>query len=230
MRRRIGVMRPVVLAALAALAPASALAGGAPGGLPATRLGMDASTASGWRGQAGSLFRGGFPHHPDRHHQRFGRHAARGAGYPVALYGSSLVYDGVLCDPAACDAPPVVYAAAPLYAPAVADGVVEYPTGRYELRGDGVSTPYVWVWIPNPPSAPPAPAPAASPPAPPAPPSSVPRAAPEPPAPASVASDQASARTSRLYRWVDEQGVVHLTDAWESVPDRYRSQARRGEP
>jgi hypothetical protein len=27
--------------------------------------------------------------------------------------------------------------------------VVHYPHGRYELRGDGVSVPYVWVWIPN---------------------------------------------------------------------------------
>lgn len=27
--------------------------------------------------------------------------------------------------------------------------VVQYAHGRYELRGDGVSAPYVWVWIPN---------------------------------------------------------------------------------
>jgi hypothetical protein len=33
--------------------------------------------------------------------------------------------------------------------------VVEYSDGRYELRGDGVSVPYRWVWIPNPPRAPP---------------------------------------------------------------------------
>ena len=26
--------------------------------------------------------------------------------------------------------------------------VVNYNTGRYELYGDGVSTPYYWVWIP----------------------------------------------------------------------------------
>lgn len=37
--------------------------------------------------------------------------------------------------------------------------VVEYPAGRYELRGDGVSTPYTWVWIPHPPPAPPPPPP-----------------------------------------------------------------------
>lgn len=26
--------------------------------------------------------------------------------------------------------------------------VVNYPTGRYELYGDGTSMPYYWVWIP----------------------------------------------------------------------------------
>ncbi|HET7874536.1 MAG TPA: hypothetical protein VFN71_03350 [Methylomirabilota bacterium] len=41
--------------------------------------------------------------------------------------------------------------------------VVQYPHGRYELRGDGVSTAYHWVWIPN---APPPPPPAAPPPPP----------------------------------------------------------------
>jgi len=26
--------------------------------------------------------------------------------------------------------------------------VVSYPNGRYELYGDGVATPYYWVWVP----------------------------------------------------------------------------------
>ena len=26
--------------------------------------------------------------------------------------------------------------------------VVNYPSGRYELYGDGMNTPYYWVWIP----------------------------------------------------------------------------------
>ena len=34
--------------------------------------------------------------------------------------------------------------------------VVQYPHGRYELRGDGVQTAYQWVWIPNAPPPPPA--------------------------------------------------------------------------
>jgi len=38
--------------------------------------------------------------------------------------------------------------------------VVWYPHGRYELRGDGVTTAYQWVWIPNPPPPPAAPPPA----------------------------------------------------------------------
>src|SRR6266699_556761 len=40
--------------------------------------------------------------------------------------------------------------------------VVQYPHGRYALQGDGITTAYQWVWIPNPPSAPPAPLPAPS--------------------------------------------------------------------
>lgn len=51
--------------------------------------------------------------------------------------------------------------------PATPTAVI-YPTGRYELRGDGITTPYQWVWIPNPP--PPPPPPAVPPPPPPPPP------------------------------------------------------------
>jgi hypothetical protein len=54
--------------------------------------------------------------------------------------------------------PPPVYEAQA--APASSSTTVQYPHGRYELRGDGVQTSYQWVWIPNappPPAAPPAP-------------------------------------------------------------------------
>ena len=57
----------------------------------------------------------------------------------------------------------VVYVQAPAPAPAPAQqyaNVVQYPHGRYELRGDGIRTPYQWVWIPNPPPPPPAAPPA----------------------------------------------------------------------
>jgi hypothetical protein len=35
--------------------------------------------------------------------------------------------------------------------------VIQYPNGRYELRGDGIRTAYHWVWIPNVPLPPPPP-------------------------------------------------------------------------
>ena len=46
---------------------------------------------------------------------------------------------------------PASYAGA---APAATQGwtgprVVQYAHGRYELRGDGVTVPWAWVWIPN---------------------------------------------------------------------------------
>ena len=42
--------------------------------------------------------------------------------------------------------------------PASHSNAVQYPHGRYELRGDGVRTAYQWVWIPNAPPPPPPPA------------------------------------------------------------------------
>ncbi len=119
----------------------------------------------------------------------------------------------MIASPVIVDAPPpVVYSALPVFynpppttgtvavapAPPPMPTVIQYPTGRYELRGDGVTTPYVWVWIPNPPSAPPPP--------------------PTPPPPA---------RDSQLYRWTDEQGAVHWTDRWDAVPEQYRPRTTR---
>jgi hypothetical protein len=75
----------------------------------------------------------------------------------------------------AYSAPPAAYSAPPAYvrqtyaAPAPAQpSVIQYPHGRYELRGDGIATAYQWVWISNPtnPPAPPGAPPAYSPPAP----------------------------------------------------------------
>ena len=64
---------------------------------------------------------------------------------------------------------PAAYTAAPgsanqaYNAPApVQPRVVQYPHGRYVLQGDGITTAYQWVWIPNPPSVPPAAPPAPS--------------------------------------------------------------------
>jgi hypothetical protein len=163
-----------------------------------------------------------------------------GTGYyaPPAFYGSSLGYgygSSGGYDPPIAYAPPPAYAVPPAYGPAPAygstppvpfstttfgsqprPGVIEYPTGRYELRGDGISTPHTWVWIPNPPP-PPESAPAG--------PTGM-RGAPSSP---SVASEAPSPRRPQLYRWVDEQGVVHLTDNPESVPPQYRKPAAKAQ-
>jgi hypothetical protein len=88
---------------------------------------------------------------------------------PPAYYAPPPAYSA---PPPAYSTPPPAYSAPPVYgrqayaAPAPAQPtVVQYPHGRYELRGDGIRTAYQWVWIPNPPIAPPPPD---APPAPPA--------------------------------------------------------------
>jgi hypothetical protein len=101
--------------------------------------------------------------------------------------------------------------------------VVQFATGRYELRGDGVSTPYTWVWIPNPPTAPPPTAP------PPAAPTAPPREAPPATGPSS-SPRQPATRAGQLYRWVDAQGVVYWTDRLDAVPEQYRSRAKQTTP
>jgi len=78
---------------------------------------------------------------------------------PVYAYAAPVYYS-----PPAYYVERPVYYAAPVYAAPVAptptySRVVQYPHGRYELRGDGIYTAYQWVWIPNPPPPPPPPAP-----------------------------------------------------------------------
>lgn len=103
-------------------------------------------------------------------------------------------------------APPVIYSPPPFTQPTPAPPrVVHYPAGRYELRGDGIGTPYTWVWIPNPPP-------------PPAPPTA-------PPAGAPISGDPLPARQP-VYQWVDEQGVAHWTNRLDRVPWRYREEAK----
>jgi len=103
--------------------------------------------------------------------------------------------------------PPLVIAVGPPGPPI--PSVIEYPNGRLEMRGDGITVPYQWVWVPNPPAPPP----------------SAPPPPPAPPAPAAV--EPSPSRPTRLYRWVGEDGVVNWTDAWDSIPERYRAQAAR---
>lgn len=134
-------------------------------------------------------------------------------GYPSPYYGYPPPY-GAACGGASYDPTPVAFSIPPTYTPPIQaiptappvppmPEVVEFPTGRYERRGDGIDTAYRWVWIPNPPTAPP--------------PRSEPGDADTPPARPSP---------GRLFRWTDDQGVVHLTNLWQSVPPQYRQQAK----
>lgn len=119
-------------------------------------------------------------------------------GPPVSappVYVPVPVYYPPVSAPAPVPAPP---ASAP---PPPMETIIEFPNGRYELRGDGITTPYKWVWVPNPPTAPPAEA--------------APAVAPEP------------APRIELYRWTDDDGVVHLTDRLEKVPEAYRTKATK---
>lgn len=127
-------------------------------------------------------------------------------GAPAASSPAPAVYSVNLYNPAPA-AP-----AAPAYEPPAASmgsgasGIVEYPGGRYELRGDGMTTPYTWVWIPNPPSGPPGMAPMRAP----------------------GSSELApGGRGHVVYHWTDAEGVMHMTDRWEAVPQLYRQQAKR---
>lgn len=103
--------------------------------------------------------------------------------------------------------PPAGGTAAVVAAPAPMSNVIQYGTGRYELRGDGLTIPYTWVWIPNPP---------------PAPPSAVPTGA--------IVPGDSPPSHGQVYRWIDTQGVLHMTDRWESVPPQYRPQAKQNLP
>ena len=125
---------------------------------------------------------------------------------PPFAYGSPLSYDVTGYDP------PIAYAPAPASYPPSTGGaislappsVVEFPTGRYELRGDGMTVPYSWVWIPNAPTLPPDASP--------------------PPGPSSGTPPPSSHR--QAYRWTDEAGVAHWTDRLDAVPQQHRAEAQ----
>lgn len=147
--------------------------------------------------------------------RRFHHHGHRGRSVPFIVGPSVIIY----APPAPVYAPPVyapepVYYPPPVYVPPVSSAlppterVIEFPNGRYELQGDGVTTPYRWVWIPNPPTAPPSEAA----------PDVTPKAAPAPPEPA---------HRTELYRWTDDDGAVHWTDRWDKVPEAYRSRVTK---
>ena len=237
------LLAAMVLASLA-VAPVRADAfGGARGGV-SPRGGFQGFNPGGFQGFNPGGFQGFNP--PDAGRPfvpRFPKHGGfvplgpwrGGYGYTVGAYGGPLyyvpapgdsfayAYDGpgypyeysgavpyvVSAPPPAYSPPPVPFSTSVGPTPPPRPGAVDYPGGRYELRGDGLSTPYVWVWIPDPPAAPPA-------------------TAGLPPGPGP--DDRPPARRSRLYRWVDEQGVIHLTDNAETVPEQYRKQVKSNTP
>ena len=134
--------------------------------------------------------------------------------YPPPYYDPSAYSAPVTYNPPVSYAPPpsstVSVAPAPPAAPP-SPNVVEFATGRYELRGDGVSTPYTWVWIPNPPTSPPPAAPSAS----------------QTGANSSSGgSGRVPPRAGQLYRWTDAQGVIYWTDRLDAVPEQYRSNVK----
>jgi hypothetical protein len=105
--------------------------------------------------------------------------------------------------------------------------IVRYPTGYYEVAGDGFNVPYHWVWVsavpvavPPPPPPPPA-APAADSAAPP------PPSAPPPPvsaAPSSSAPTTSSGEVAQWYFCPSANGyypnVPTCPEAWVKVPAR----------
>ncbi len=202
--------KAVVVVSLGLLATLSATASADPGfhGRSAGgRFGAHSLHSHGQSFHSHSFDRHGFGHHRffPGHVVTFGVVVAP----PVIVYSSPPVFYA----PPAYYAPPAVAYSPAVYSqpppPPPRPRVVEYPTGRYELRGDGVTTPYMWVWIPNPPPPP------AAPPPPPAPPTEAP-----------TSSDRLPARRTQTYHWTDEQGVVHWTDRFEAIPQRYRQEAK----
>ena len=174
----------------------------------------------------GHGFRGSSGHRPGvGHHHRFpARHFAP-FGTVIAPPFFAYSVPTVLAPPPAYYPPPPAYYAPPpapssavyssvvlgappgysggSYPPAPtappAPRVVEFPSGRYEMRGDGIAMPYTWVWIPNPPSAPPTAAPAAL-------------------AGAPGSADALPPSRQQVYTWVDKQGVEHWTNRADKAP------------
>ena len=156
--------------------------------------------------------------HQRFHHRPFGSRVVVVAPFvpfgfssATSLYSPPQFYDPPppVMDPApTAYGPTPAYAAppAPIYPPPQLQQDVDlqrevvFPTGRYVLRGDGITMPYTWVWIPNPPTAPPGGA-----------------------APDSGARDGERA----IYAWTDGNGVTTWTDRLSRVPPEYRASARR---
>src|SRR5262249_3287456 len=146
---------------------------------------------------------------------------ATGPGYygpmedPAAGYGAQVVQPIYVQPMNTLSAAP---AAPPMPPPPPMPSVVEVPGGRSELRGPAVTSPYTWVWTPNPPPPPPV-----------APPPGLvysPAGPAYPPPSPAFSEDRPPFSSRRLYRWTDDQGVINVTDRLETVPSKYQAQAQ----
>jgi hypothetical protein len=150
-------------------------------------------------------------------HKPFGHRFGHGNFVNGPFFGAGVVgggyYYAAASDVAYAAPAPMVAAPSPS---ASMPTIVEYENGFYELRGDGITVAYRWVWIPKVPP-PPDPPLAVAPPAPPA------QAPPSPPA---RADEERPRKPSAVYRWTDDQGVTTYTDRLERVPARFRNQAK----
>jgi hypothetical protein len=191
-------------------------------------LGPASAAAQHRGGQRSGMGARNFSHSNFGHHHNFHRHP--GSRFIVVAPFVPFGYTSAFVDPspvvyaapppmyypppASYYGPPPAYAAPPppAYAPPAAQPQLQqdvepiqrevvFPTGRYVLRGDGVNTPYTWVWIPNPPKAPPG---------------------------GAAPSDPRSRDTDRgVYAWTDGNGVTTWTDRLSQVPPELRATARR---
>ena len=146
----------IASAALVALAAPSAMAGDRHGGgrgHSGKHWGAHSHGHGHWRGGhwpghwRGSHWRG---HHGHWRGGYWGPGIAIGVSpfyWPYAYHSPSVVYAE---PPAVYTEPPAAYSSpADTAAPPAVEREVVYPHGRYVLHGDGVSTPYRWVWIPS---------------------------------------------------------------------------------
>jgi hypothetical protein len=195
------------------------------GGLPAARVPV--AVASEVRPKSAFGSPGGFPF-PDAaarervarlvpHRNAFASRIPLYSFVPsAAFYSPGIQYDVAEPAPSVVTVSPVIYASPTVYvsqpvvaqpAPVAAPAepplarVVEHPTGRYELRGDGTTTPYEWVWIPHPPAAP----------------------------PETASSPTRPTDRTPAYRWTDEDGTIFLTNRLDRIPAPHRAPTRESQ-
>ena len=233
MKRALSVV--AVVAVIGALASSSAFAHGARGGSSGFRGGHFAgSSRSGTGGFVHKRFsapqKSVFPQPVDpwkswggsaKHH---GNHDLAFAPFVGAtgFIGTPSVIVTAPTVPLVVEASPVIHVSPVISAPAAValpgpaalpiPTLVDYPGGWYQLRGDGATTPYRWIWIPKPPVSP------------------EPSSDPTPPAqgadtPARPTESRARDSRGQAYHWTDDRGVTTWTNRLEKVPKRFRDQA-----